>query len=70
VNKKALDQFISFTDQKKDLTKRHEELEAGRTSILELIEHLDQKKDEAIQRTFKTIAKHFTTGTRCPRGCS
>lgn len=28
---------------------------------MELIEHLDQKKDEAIERTFKGIAKHFST---------
>lgn len=36
------------------------ELDNGRASILELIAHLDMKKDEAIERTFKTIAKHFS----------
>lgn len=36
------------------------ELTDGRVSIEELIAHLDAKKDEAIERTFKTIAKHFS----------
>jgi chromosome segregation ATPase len=36
------------------------ELTDGRTSIVDLIAHLDAKKDEAIERTFKTIAKHFS----------
>lgn len=27
---------------------------------MDLIKHLDLKKDEAIERTFKTIAKHFS----------
>lgn len=36
------------------------ELDAGRESILELIAHLDRKKDEAIDRTFKAIGKHFS----------
>jgi len=60
VNKKAIDQFQSFTKQRADLQTRKEELDKGRESIMNLISHLDTKKDEAIERTFKGIAKHFS----------
>jgi len=60
VNKKALDQYTSFTEEKEALVQRKQELDSGRQSIRELITHLDAKKDEAIERTFKTIAKNFT----------
>eukprot|EP00026_Physarum_polycephalum_P000796 Phypoly_transcript_00797.p1 GENE.Phypoly_transcript_00797~~Phypoly_transcript_00797.p1 ORF type:complete len:728 (+),score=169.88 Phypoly_transcript_00797:1787-3970(+) len=59
VNKKALDQYVSFSDQKVELTARKEELDKGRESIKELIESLDMRKDEAIERTFKGVAKNF-----------
>ncbi len=61
VNKKAIDQFINFTEQREDLIARKQELDDGRKSILDLIAHLDNKKDEAINRTYKSIAKNFTT---------
>ena len=38
---------------------RQDELEESSTSILELIEVLDARKDEAIERTFKQVAKFF-----------
>ena len=60
VNKKALDQYIALTEQRDDLLERKSELDNSRTSILQLIDHLDQKKDEAIERTFKQIAQHFS----------
>jgi len=60
VNKKALDQYLSFTTQREDLLGRKTELDEGGKAIRKLIDHLDQKKDEAIQRTFKGIAKNFT----------
>jgi structural maintenance of chromosome 3 (chondroitin sulfate proteoglycan 6) len=60
VNKKALDQYMSFTDQRDDLVKRKEELDSGAGSIKDLIAVLDQRKDEAIERTFKGVAKNFS----------
>lgn len=60
VNKKALDQYISLTEQRDDLLERKTELDTSRTAILTLIDHLDTKKDEAIERTFKQIAQHFS----------
>jgi len=59
VNKKAIDQYTSFRDQKTRFTDRQAELDKGRDAIVALIDHLDEKKDEAIQRTFKGIARNF-----------
>ena len=38
---------------------RREELDKSAESIQELVEVLDQRKDEAIERTFKQVAKNF-----------
>ncbi|GAA5985596.1 hypothetical protein JCM5350_007149 [Sporobolomyces pararoseus] len=59
VNKKAYEQYSSFTKQRDELNSRQEELDESQTSILELIEVLDARKDEAIERTFKQVAKNF-----------
>ncbi|KAG5566426.1 hypothetical protein RHGRI_002113 [Rhododendron griersonianum] len=59
VNKKALDQYVNFTEQREELQKRQAELDAGDEKIRELISVLDQRKDESIERTFKGVAKHF-----------
>ncbi|KAI9776255.1 MAG: Structural maintenance of chromosomes protein 3 [Geoglossum umbratile] len=61
VNKKAFEQYNNFTKQRDTLTKRREELELSQKSIEELIEVLDQRKDEAIERTFKQVSKEFAT---------
>lgn len=61
VNKKAADQYVNFTDQRDSLLQRKKELDDGAKSIVALIESLDRKKDEAIERTFKAVAKHFRT---------
>lgn len=53
VNKKALDQYVSFHDQRTELLEREKELLDGSDSIQDLIQVLDQRKDEAILRTFK-----------------
>ncbi|XP_064630415.1 structural maintenance of chromosomes protein 3-like [Lineus longissimus] len=60
VNKKALDQFVNFSDQKEKLLKRKEELDSAHTSILDLMKALDHRKYEAIQLTFKQVSKYFT----------
>lgn len=60
VNKKALDQFINFSEQKEKLVKRKEELDRGHESILELMNVLEQRKYEAIQLTFKQVSKYFS----------
>ena len=59
INKKAVEQYNSFTKQRDTLVKRREELDASQKSIEELIQVLDQRKDEAIERTFKQVSKYF-----------
>lgn len=59
VNKKAFEQYNSFTKQRETLTTRREELDASQKSIDDLISVLDQRKDEAIERTFKQVSKEF-----------
>ncbi|KAK0711433.1 RecF/RecN/SMC [Lasiosphaeris hirsuta] len=61
INKKAFDQYTSFTGQRDQLLKRRKELDTSQISIEELIDHLDQAKDEAIERTFKQVSKEFAT---------
>lgn len=59
VNKKALDQYTSFTQQRDQLNERKEELDKSAEAINDLIKVLDQRKDEAIDRTFNTVRKYF-----------
>lgn len=59
VNKKAFEQYQNFTVQRETLTKRREELDSSQASIEELIQVLDQRKDEAIERTFKQVSREF-----------
>ncbi|KAK6606289.1 Chromosome segregation protein sudA [Botrytis cinerea] len=59
VNKKAFEQYNQFTTQRDSLTKRRKELDDSQSSIQELVEVLDQRKDEAIERTFKQVSREF-----------
>lgn len=59
VNKKAFEQYNNFTTQRETLTKRRKELDSSQASIEELVQVLDQRKDEAIERTFKQVSKEF-----------
>ncbi|KAF4957535.1 hypothetical protein FSARC_11266 [Fusarium sarcochroum] len=70
VNKKAFEQYNNFTTQQEQLMKRRKELDDSQGSIEELVEHLDRRKDEAIERTFKQVSREFTTifGKLVPAG--
>merc|ERR1712200_47740 len=59
VNKKALDQYVSFSEQKEKLMKRKEELDRGHKKICDLMDILEQRKFEAILFTFKQVSKYF-----------
>jgi structural maintenance of chromosome 3 (chondroitin sulfate proteoglycan 6) len=61
VNKKAFEQYNNFTNQRETLTKRRQELDSSQASIEELVNVLDQRKDEAIERTFKQVSKEFAS---------
>ncbi|OCF72938.1 chromosome associated protein [Kwoniella mangroviensis CBS 8886] len=59
VNKKAFEQYNNFTKQRDELLARREELDESAEKIEELIVTLDQRKDEAIERTFKQVSRYF-----------
>lgn len=59
VNKKALDQYISFNEQREQLISRKEELTSDNSSIQNLVDSLDAKREEAILRTFRGVSHHF-----------
>ncbi|EXJ82729.1 structural maintenance-chromosome 3 (chondroitin sulfate proteoglycan 6) [Capronia epimyces CBS 606.96] len=60
VNKHAFEHYRKSTKQREELEDRRKDLEAARGAIQNLIEVLDQRKDEAIQRTFKQVSKAFS----------
>ncbi|WFC95905.1 Structural maintenance of chromosomes protein 3 [Malassezia brasiliensis] len=60
VNKRAVEQYNSFTKQRDTLLRRHEELETSNASIHELITVLDARKDAALRDTFAHVAQHFS----------
>jgi len=59
VNKKALSQSANFAEQREQLLERKEAVDKGAEAIRDLIRHLDAQKDEALERTFKDVARHF-----------
>jgi structural maintenance of chromosome 3 (chondroitin sulfate proteoglycan 6) len=59
VNKKAFEQYSGFTKQRDGLLQRRKDLDQSAESIQELIEVLDQRKDEAISRTFRQVSRYF-----------
>lgn len=59
VNRKALDQYVSFNEQRETLMTRNEELTRDNAAIEELIESLDAQREEAILRTFRGVSTHF-----------
>ncbi|KAH8043676.1 hypothetical protein JL721_13071 [Aureococcus anophagefferens] len=64
VNKKALDQYVNFADQRALLLDRRRELDEGATAIEDLIRTLDAKKDEAIDRTSRSSSRARPRRTR------
>ena len=66
VNRKALDEYASFTEQKTELKRRQEENARGEAKIKQLIQTLDLRKDEAIERTFK-VGRAASAGSSSPR---
>lgn len=55
VNKKALEQFVNFSERKEKLTMRKEQLDKDHRAIEDLMDVLEQRKHEAIQLTFKQV---------------
>ncbi|KAI8099956.1 RecF/RecN/SMC, partial [Halteromyces radiatus] len=60
VNKKAFEQYTRFTKQRDQLITRKSELDNSALAIRALIDSLDRRKNEAIERTFNEVAANFT----------
>lgn len=60
VNKKAMDQFVHFTEQKEKLIERKDQQNKGHDKIMELMSVLEQRKYEAIRQTFRQVSKNFS----------
>ncbi|ORZ17870.1 putative chromosome segregation protein SudA [Absidia repens] len=60
VNKKAFEQYTRFTKQREQLSTRKNELDTSAESIRTLVESLDRRKNEAIERTFNEVSTNFT----------
>jgi structural maintenance of chromosome 3 (chondroitin sulfate proteoglycan 6) len=60
VNRKAAEQYASFQRQREELIERKAELDRSDESIRAFVATLDHRKDEAIRRTFKGVAGHFS----------
>ncbi|KAL0224660.1 hypothetical protein RCL1_002572 [Eukaryota sp. TZLM3-RCL] len=59
VNKKALEQFVNFTEKRDQMLSKRQELIDGERSIKELVEHLDHQKDACVESTFAKISENF-----------
>lgn len=59
VNRKAMEQFVSFNEQRQSLVDRKEELVKEKESIEHLISSLDLQKEDTIFTTFQTVSQHF-----------
>jgi len=64
INKKALDQFTSFSKEKEKLERQNSTQLVDKEHIESLMDHLDLKKDDAITRTFHAINKEFKEAFR------
>ncbi|XP_063720697.1 structural maintenance of chromosomes protein 3-like isoform X2 [Symsagittifera roscoffensis] len=59
VNEKALQQFVSTTEEKKSLH-RKAEVDRGSQAIQDMMDSLDNQRYEAIECTFKQVSKYFS----------
>uniref|UniRef100_A0A7S1N2S4 SMC hinge domain-containing protein n=1 Tax=Eutreptiella gymnastica TaxID=73025 RepID=A0A7S1N2S4_9EUGL len=60
VNKKALEQYTQLVESRDTLEDKKNELAREGAEIHNLIQHLDNKKDEAILRTFRQVKHEFS----------
>ncbi|RLV94112.1 Chromosome segregation protein sudA [Spathaspora sp. JA1] len=60
INKKALEQYNSFTKQQQELITRRQELETSKRSIEDLISNLQQQKGDVLTKSFEQVSHHFT----------
>lgn len=60
VNRKALEQYMNFTKQRDSLVERRKELDKSEKSIMDLMDHLSERKNDAIEKTFNKVSVSFS----------
>lgn len=60
VNKRALEQYNKYVEKMETLNEKILDLEKSENSIQDLLIHLESVKDDAIVRTFRSVAQHFS----------
>ena len=55
-----MDQYTNFTEQREELARRQTENGRAEDKIKQLIQTLDMRKDEAVERTFKVSVQTVT----------
>ena len=59
INHKSIEQFSSFSKQRDALITRKSEIDASDRCIRDFIAAMDARKEEALLRTFDSVAAHF-----------
>jgi len=59
VNKKAIDQFTTFTDQLEELQSKKAVIDESRESVEQFMAKVDEQKDETLRQTLTEVDKHF-----------
>lgn len=59
VNKKAIDQFTTFTDQLRELQQKQNEIDESREAITHFIQKVDEQKEETLLKTLQQVDTHF-----------
>jgi len=60
VNKKAIDQFTTFTDQLQELERKRVEITESKTAIESFVHQVDEQKEETLLQTLHRIDEHFS----------
>jgi structural maintenance of chromosome 3 (chondroitin sulfate proteoglycan 6) len=59
VNKKAIDQFTTFTDQLRELEAKRQEIDDSKEAIETLIRRVDEQKEQTLLQTLEQVNRHF-----------
>lgn len=59
VNKKAIDQFTTFTDQLSELERKREEMDESLAAVTGFIKQVDEQKDQILAQTLQRVDQHF-----------
>lgn len=60
VNKKAIDQFATFTEQLKELERKRAEIGESRDAIRAFMQKIDEQKEDTLTQTLTTVGQHFS----------